>query len=119
MLIATRPGTNPVTGFPAGAAAAAESKGPSPRHLGVERAAAGVFLGGAALEAAGAAGEVVGAAVGHRAVPVAGPDVRARESEGGGASSAAAKAAEIGPLTGPRVAAALARVPPLKVEVLA
>lgn len=125
VLVATRPGTNPVAGFPpcATAATAAASKAEAPRagHINVQISApahGAVLLEPAALEAAGAAGEVVGAAL---AVPVSGPHIGARaESEGRGAA-APAEAAIVGAVAAarPLLAAPLARVPPAEVEVLA
>nr|GMD92174.1 hypothetical protein Iba_chr14eCG6570 [Ipomoea batatas] len=69
-------------------------------------------LKGAALEAAGAAGEVVGPAVPDSAVPVAGPDVRA--NAGGGPPQP-----ETAIISGPCLSTPLARLSPLKVHVLA
>ncbi|GMN50053.1 hypothetical protein TIFTF001_019203 [Ficus carica] len=117
------PGANPVPGFPSRSASAAagadgsatsQAEAAGAGHVAVEAA---VVLEGAALEAARAAGEVVGPAAAGAAVPVARPDVGAGgEAEGGG--SPPSEPSEVS-AAGPRITAALARVSPLEVEVLA
>nr|GMD93595.1 hypothetical protein Iba_chr14fCG8960 [Ipomoea batatas] len=106
-----------VTGLPARAAAAGEAIASSlTRHIvaGGHLTAAERIIQvpeGAALEAAGAAGKVVGPAVSDSAVPVAGPDVRA--NAGGGPPQP-----ETAIISGPCLSTPLARLSPLEVQVL-
>ena len=96
------PVANPVAGLPPGSTATAEASAT------IEAARRVIVLEGAALEAGGAAGEVMGATVADGAVPVAGPHVRAGgEAKGGG------------PAADSWLVAAVTRVSPLEVEVLA
>ena len=78
MLIATKPGANPITGFPAGAATVAGDSRPhnvSVKHDRTAYATAaapteGFVLESTAFEAGGAASKVMGPAASHGAVPV-------------------------------------------------
>lgn len=110
MLIASRPGANPVARLPARAAgaggAAAEAVAPRARHVPTIKGTSAATVDGSivlessALEAAGAAGEVVRAAV---AVPVTWADIRAsaKASTEGGTTTAA----EVGVVTATTAAA--------------
>lgn len=120
MLVTSRPGAYPVTGFPAragGGAAATKGKGSDSGHVGVEWGGGGVLLGGTALETAGAAGEVVGSAVSNGAVPVTGANIGAGGEAKGGRASATKSATVV--TTTPWLPAPLARFSSLEVQVVA
>lgn len=116
------PVANPVTGFPPGAATATataatttEPKTPWARHIALI-SARWLVLQPTALEAAWAAGKVMCSAVSNCAVPVTRPNIRASKPE---RWTAPTKTSIISPITGSWLSAALARVPPLEVQILA
>lgn len=110
MLIASRPGTYPVAGFPAGSITAAKSS--RTRNVAVETSGRFV-LECTTFEAAGTTGEIVGTAVSRSAVPITRSDVGAGGESKGGATPATTVATEV--ITRPEFPAALAGVPPLEV----
>ena len=113
------PGTDPITRFPSRAVGGtAEVKASDTGQIAVVGGGGSFILGGAALEADRAASEVMSAAVSDSAVPIARADVGAGgEPKRGRTTSSAAvgSAAEVSP----RVATAVAGVPPLEVEMVA
>lgn len=124
MLIATRPGANPVAGLPAraaGAASATKAKASDSRHITAVESTGRIIFGGAALKAARAAGKVVCATVAHTTVPVAWPHVGPGTEPERRDHPATAETAVIPSVVTARsrLAAPLARVPSLKVHVLA
>lgn len=117
------PVANPVTGFPTGAATATATanttptipKAPRTRHVAVVPAG-WLLLQPTALEAAWAASKIMGSAVPICAVPVTGANIRACIPE---RWTAPTETSIISPVTWSRLSTALARVPPLEVQVLA
>lgn len=123
------PGTNPVTRFPSGGTSTGgickTKRGHSSRarHVEVEASCCSrhVVFESPTFEAARPACEIVGSTVSYAAVPVAGPHIGAAVPEPRPAPSAAVhQTAEVAAAAaGLGVAAALAHVPPLEVQVLA
>lgn len=130
VLIAPWPSAYPVTGFPSRAttttttttaATSTKPKTSATRHVAVKASRGRLVLEHAALEAARAAGEVVGSTVSHGAVPVSGPHIwTGTKAERWTTTTSPAKTSIVTtPIAESWLTASLARVSPLEVEVLA